>query len=83
MKELNDYINASIKAPRQCLVDAAKNAEDGARTVPARSSVVNHRKSFSVACASQPPTSKVSFAVAAYGDIEQKPTNEESGLETP
>ena len=82
-RDLNDYINASIKAPRTSMVNPAKNAEDGARTVPARSSVVDHRKSFSVACASQLPASKVSFAAAAYGEIEQKPTNHEAGLETP
>ena len=53
MKELHDYINASIKPLQKMESSNNRNNEDGSKTCPARYSEVNHRKSFSVACAAQ------------------------------
>ena len=82
MRELNDYINASIKPLQKSLIEVSKNRnnEDGAKTCPARSNGVNHRKSFSVACGSQ----QTSCVDAAYGNYEiMQPANQDERLETP
>lgn len=70
MRELHDYINASIRPLHQTVNELDGSDEDGSKTCPARSSITNHRKSFSVACAYEQATGKVSLAEAAYGNCE-------------